>query len=51
MAGRGLIENQDSIIHPSVFALNKNNEWVAAQDPKLVLRHEYQVSRLKPQAG
>lgn len=33
MAGRGVIEAQDSNIHPQVFALNKNNEWVPAQDP------------------
>jgi hypothetical protein len=33
MAGRGLVEPQDTVIHPQVFKLNKNNQWVPAQDP------------------
>jgi hypothetical protein len=33
MAGRGKVEAQDTVIHPRVFTLNKNNEWVPAQDP------------------
>ena len=33
MAGRGVIEHQDTVVHPEVFTLNKNNKWVAAQDP------------------
>lgn len=33
MAGRGFVEAQDTIIYPNVFSLNKNNEWVPAQDP------------------
>ncbi len=33
MAGRGTVEAQDTVINAQVFALNKNNEWVPAQDP------------------
>lgn len=33
MAGRGLIEAQDTLIHPRVFTLNKDNKWVPAKDP------------------
>lgn len=33
MAGRGLVEPRDTIGHPQVFTLNKNEEWVPAQDP------------------
>jgi hypothetical protein len=33
MAGRGKVEAQDSLIHPQVFALSKENTWVPAQDP------------------
>lgn len=33
MAGRGTIEAQDTSIHERVFTLNKDNEWVPAQDP------------------
>ncbi len=33
MAGRGKVEAQDTVIHPRVFTLDKNNSWVPAQDP------------------
>ncbi len=33
MAGRGKVEAQDTVVNPSVFTLNKNNEWVPAKDP------------------
>lgn len=33
MAGRGLIEAQDTVVHHRVFTMNKNNEWVQAKDP------------------
>jgi hypothetical protein len=33
MAGRGIPTMQDSIAHPRVLTLNKDNEWVPAIDP------------------
>jgi hypothetical protein len=33
MAGRGTVEAEDTVIHPQVFTLSKNNQWVPAQDP------------------
>ncbi len=33
MAGRGTVESQDTVAHPRVFSLNKENEWVPARDP------------------
>src|SRR5690606_23928776 len=33
MAGRGDIEAQDSIVHPRIFVLNRDLEWVAAVEP------------------
>lgn len=33
MAGRGKIEVEDTIMHPRVMMLNKNNEWVLAVEP------------------
>jgi len=33
MSGRGLVEAQDSVLIPRVFALNKDLEWVPAVDP------------------
>lgn len=33
MAGRGKVEAQDSLIHPQVFTLSKENTWIPAQDP------------------
>ena len=33
MAGRGHISEQDTTVHPRVFVLNKDNEWVPARDP------------------
>ena len=33
MAGRGTIEQQDTVAFPRVYSLNKNNQWVPARDP------------------
>ena len=33
MAGRGFVEPQDTIPHPRVITINKNNEWVYAKEP------------------
>jgi hypothetical protein len=33
MAGRGAVEAQDSVIHPRVWMLNREMEWVPAVDP------------------
>lgn len=33
MAGRGEVESQDEKKHPRVWALDKENQWVPAQDP------------------
>ncbi len=33
MAGRGDVEPEDTVTHPKVFTLNKDNEWVPAKDP------------------
>ncbi|MEZ6123777.1 MAG: sialate O-acetylesterase [Planctomycetaceae bacterium] len=33
MAGRGVVEDQDRIVHPRVLMLNKDNRWVPAVDP------------------
>ena len=33
MAGRGIVEKQDSIIYPHVLTLSKENKWIPAQDP------------------
>lgn len=33
MAGRGEVESQDRKKHPRVWALDKENQWVLAQDP------------------
>lgn len=33
MAGRGTVEPQDQVIHPRIFMLNKEKQWVPAQDP------------------
>lgn len=33
MAGRGVVEPCDTIVDPHVFTLDKNNNWVPAQDP------------------
>lgn len=33
MAGRGIVESQDTVAYPRVFTLNKNDEWVPARDP------------------
>lgn len=33
MAGRGKVEPVDTITHPRVFSLDKNNRWVPARDP------------------
>jgi hypothetical protein len=33
MAGRGRVAEQDRKIHPRVFVLNRENEWVPAQEP------------------
>ncbi len=33
MAGRGAVAEQDKAIHPRVFALNRENQWVPAREP------------------
>ena len=33
MAGRGIVEPQDQVVHPRVFTFNTNNAWVPATDP------------------
>ena len=33
MAGRGIIESQDTITDPKVFMLDKDNKWVLAKSP------------------
>lgn len=33
MAGRGIIEEKDKVVHPRVFMLNENREWVPAVAP------------------
>jgi len=33
MAGRGAVAEQDKTIHPRVFALNRENQWVPAREP------------------
>jgi len=33
MAGRAFVEPQDTISHPRVITINKNNEWVYAKEP------------------
>lgn len=33
MAGRGFIESEDTLIHPNVFVLNNNDEFVTAKEP------------------
>jgi hypothetical protein len=33
MAGRGVIEPQDTLTHPRVWMLNKHNQWVPAKAP------------------
>lgn len=33
MAGRGMLESQDTSTHPRVFMLDKNDAWVLAKDP------------------
>jgi len=33
MAGRGVAEAEDRIVHPRVFSLNKELRWVPAVDP------------------
>jgi hypothetical protein len=33
MAGRGKIAKEDTVPHPRVFTLNKENQWVPAVDP------------------
>lgn len=33
MAGRGVVEPIDTIADPRVFTLDKNNNWIPAQDP------------------
>ncbi|MFH1266751.1 MAG: sialate O-acetylesterase, partial [Planctomycetota bacterium] len=33
MAGRGRVAEEDTVVHPRVFALSKDNEWVPAKDP------------------
>lgn len=33
MAGRGDVEAQDQVIHPRIFMLNKEMQWVPAKDP------------------
>ena len=41
MAGRGIVEGEDTISSPLVWALNKNNEWVYAKEPL----HYYEPTR------
>jgi hypothetical protein len=41
MAGRGIIEAEDTISSPRVLTLNKNNEWVEAKEPL----HYYEPGR------
>ena len=41
MAGRGIIETEDTISSPLVLTLNKNNEWVEAKEPL----HYYEPGR------
>ncbi len=33
MAGRGVVEAQDTIGNPRILSLNKDNEWVVAKEP------------------
>ncbi len=33
MAGRGVVEPQDRVVHPRVFMMNKRYDWVPAVDP------------------
>ena len=41
MAGRGLVQPQDTVPSPHVLALDKNNEWVYAKEPL----HYYEPER------
>ena len=41
MAGRGIIEAEDTLSNPLVLTLNKNNEWVYAKEPL----HYYEPGR------
>ena len=41
MAGRGLIEPQDTVSSPQALTLDKNNEWVYAKEPL----HYYEPTR------
>ena len=33
MAGRGIVEPKDTLPHPRIISLNKNNDWVYAKEP------------------
>jgi len=33
MAGRGVVETEDSVVHPRVWMLNRDLQWVPAVDP------------------
>ena len=33
MAGRGAVAEQDKTVHPRVFTLNRENQWVPAREP------------------
>ena len=33
MAGRGVVEDEDRVVHPRVFMLNQDRVWVPAVDP------------------
>ncbi len=33
MAGRGLVADEDRIVHPRVFTLDRNGKWIPAVDP------------------
>jgi len=41
MAGRGFVEEEDTMANPKILALNKNNEWVYAKEPL----HYYEPGR------
>jgi hypothetical protein len=41
MAGRGIVEGEDTVSSPQVLTLNKNNEWVYAKEPL----HYYEPGR------
>lgn len=41
MAGRGIVEGEDTVSNPQVLTLNKNNEWVHAKEPL----HYYEPGR------